>query len=186
MYEFLSYRPVQPDDAKLLLDWRTSARITQFMLTDVPYDIERQRGWIERCASRDDYHHRIICIEGRDVGYTSLTITDRANSIGEVGAYVGDEAVSPALSAFNFIGTLNHAFCTLGLHKLVNHIVHWNDRVVRSQVFNGYRHVGVLKNHVFKNGACHDLHIFEQEAAEWRAFRKKFPDTRDWDGNETE
>ncbi|MFT3998194.1 MAG: GNAT family N-acetyltransferase [Asticcacaulis sp.] len=185
MYDFLSYRTVQADDAKMLLDWRTSPRITQYMLTDVPYDIARQTAWIERCATRDDYHHRIIRIEGRDVGYCSITLTDRANGIGEIGVYVGDPDVSTTQSAYNFLGTLNHAFCTLNLHKLVNHVVHWNDRVVRAQAFNGYRHVGVLKNHVLKDGVRHDLHIFEQEADEWRAFRKKFRDTRDWDGNET-
>ncbi|MDC7682757.1 GNAT family N-acetyltransferase [Asticcacaulis sp. BYS171W] len=185
MAEFLSYRPITPDDAMLLLDWRTAPHITRYMLTDVPYDIERQKAWIERSNARDDYHHRIIQIHGKDVGFCSLTVTDKANQIGEVGVYIGDPEVPVALSMYNFLGTLNHAFFTLGLHKLVNHVVDWNDRVIRTQAFIGYRHVGVLKNHALKDGVRHDLHIFEQEASEWAAFRKKFRDTRDWDGNET-
>jgi len=185
MYDFLSYRPVTTDDAKRLLDWRTAPQVTRYMLSEVTYDIARQQAWIERSQARDDYHDRIIRIEGRDVGYTSLTLTDRVNGIGEVGVYIGDDQASPALSVYNFVGTLNHAFCTLGLHKLVNHVVAWNSRVIRTQTFIGYRHVGVLKNHILKDGARHDLHIFEQEAGEWAAFRKKFNDTRDWDGRET-
>lgn len=185
MYSFLTYRSVTIDDAKLLLDWRTAPHITRYMLSDVPYDIERQRAWIERSHSRDDYAHAIIQIEGRDVGYSSITVTDARNSIGEIGVYVGDLDAPKALTIYNFVGTLNHAFFTMGLHKLVNHVIAWNDRTVRAQAFNGYRHVGVLKDHVLKDGVRHDLHIFEQSAAEWAEFRKKFSDNRNWWGEET-
>jgi RimJ/RimL family protein N-acetyltransferase len=185
MYKFLSYRPVAPDDAKMLLDWRTAPHITQYMLTDVPYDIERQTAWIERCNGRDDYQHCIIQIEGRDVGYTSITITDKHSQIGELGVYIGDQDAPKAMTIYNFVGTLNHAFFTMGLHKLVNHIVDWNARTIRAQTFNGYRHVGVLKDHALKDDMRHDLHIFEQSAAHWAEFRKKFPDNRNWWGEET-
>ena len=70
MYSFLSYRPVIPGDARMLLDWRTAPHVTKYMLTDVPYDIARQTAWIERSKTRDDYHHCIIQIEGLDVGYS--------------------------------------------------------------------------------------------------------------------
>ncbi len=185
MYKFLSYRRPNVDDAKLLLDWRTAPHITQYMLTDVPYDLERQKAWIERSNARDDYQHAIIQVEGRDVGYASITITQMDWRIGELGVYIGAEDAPRALTVYNFVATLNHAFFTMGLHKLVNHVVAWNDRTVRAQAFNGYRHVGVLKDHALKDGIRHDLHIFEQGAAEWAQFRVKFDDSRNWDGEET-
>ncbi len=185
MYSFLGYRRPTADDARLLLDWRTAPHITQYMLTDVPYDIERQKAWIERSNARDDYAHAIIRIEGRDVGYASITVTQPQWGIGELGVYVGAADAPPALTVYNFVGTLNHAFFTMGLHKVVNHVVAWNDRTVRAQAFNGYRHVGVLKDHALKDGIRHDLHIFEQTAAEWAQFRRKFNDTRNWWGKET-
>lgn len=185
MYDFLSYRPVVAEDARLLLDWRTAPHVASNMLTDVSYDIERQAGWIESCNAREDYRHSIIRIEGRDVGYTSITVTDARNGIGEIGCYIGEANASGAMTVYNFVGTLNHAFFTMGLHKLVNHIVAWNDRVLRVQRFNGYRHIGVLKEHVLKEGSRHDLHIFEQSAAQWAEFRAKFRDNRNWWGEET-
>lgn len=185
MYDFLSYRPVVADDARMLLDWRTAPHITQYMLTDVPYDIERQKQWIERCNARDDYQHAIIRIEGRDVGYASITVTDRQSQIGEIGVYIGDASAPKELTIYNFVGTLNHAFFTMGLHKLVNHVVDWNSRTVRLQQFNGYTHVGVLKDHARKGDIRHDLHIFEQSAAHWAEFRAKFRDNRNWWGEET-
>lgn len=185
MFKFLSYRRPVVDDAKLLLDWRTAPHITKYMLTDVPYDIERQKAWIERTNVRDDYQHAIIQIEGRDVGYVSITVTDKQSQIGELGVYVGDPDAPRELTIYNFVGTLNHAFFTMGLHKVVNHVVDWNERTIRLQQFNGYRHVGVLKDHTLKDGIRHDLHIFEQSAAQWAEFRKKFNETRNWDGQET-
>jgi RimJ/RimL family protein N-acetyltransferase len=185
MYDFLSYRPVVPDDARMLLDWRTAPHITQYMLTDVPYDIERQAQWIVRSNARDDYQHSIIRIEGRDVGYASITVTNAKSGIGEIGVYIGDAEAPKELTVYNFVGTLNHAFFTMGLHKLVNHVVAWNDRTLRAQKFNGYSHVGVLKDHALKDGIRHDLHIFEQSAAQWAEFRKKFRDIRNWLGEDT-
>lgn len=185
MYDFLSYRRITPDDARLLLDWRTAPHITKYMLTDVPYDIARQTAWIERCNARDDYEHCIIRIEGRDVGYASITVTDQQSGIGEIGVYIGDAAAPKELTIYNFVGTLNNAFFTMGLHKIVNHVVAWNDRTVRLQAFNGYRAVGVLKDHTLKDGIRHDLHIFEQSAAHWAEFRRKFKDNRNWWGEET-
>jgi len=184
VYKFLSYRPVTEDDAQRLLDWRTAPHITQYMLTDVPYDIERQKAWIERCSTRDDYQHAIIRIEGRDVGYASITVTDSRAGIGEIGVYIGDDAAPKELTIYNFVGTLNHAFFTMGLHKIINHIVAWNERTVRLQAFNGYSHVGVLKDHALKDGVRHDLHIFEQSAAHWAEFGKKFKDSRNWWGED--
>ncbi len=61
------------------------------MLTDVPYDIDRQTAWIERSNARDDYQHAIIQVEGRDVGYASITVTQADWRIGELGVYIGAE-----------------------------------------------------------------------------------------------
>lgn len=185
MLDFITYRPITADDARQLLDWRTSPEIAARMLTEVPYDIERQKGWIERSNARDDYAHRILQVQGRDVGYVSITVTDARNAIGEIGIYIGAADVPHALSAFNFVLNLNHAFFTLKLHKIVNHVMGSNPRVAKAQAFNGFRPVGVLKEHILKDGARHDLHIFEQTASEWALFREKFKDTRDWDGNPT-
>ncbi len=185
MYSFLSYRRPTTDDARMLLDWRTAPHVAPYMLTEVPYDIDRQKAWIERSNARDDYQHAIIQIEGKDVGYVSITVVNPRWGIGELGVYMGDLDVPRELSMYNFIGTNNHAFFTMGLHKLVNHIVAWNARVLKMQAFNGYRHVGALKEQVLKDGTRHDLHIFEQTVAEWAQFRTKFSDTRNWWGEET-
>ncbi|HEV2673296.1 MAG TPA: GNAT family protein [Aliidongia sp.] len=179
---FLTYRPVAIDDAEMLLRWRTSPTIGQYMLTEVDQDTDRQRSWIAGTNARTDLVHRIIRVKGEDVGYCSVKITDATARIGTVGIYIGEPGTPTSLSAFNFIHILNHAFHPMGLHKIVNHILATNDRLLPAQKFNGYRHVGTLREHVLKHGQWLDMHIFEQTERDWMAFRCKFEDWRDLDG----
>jgi RimJ/RimL family protein N-acetyltransferase len=180
--DILSFRKPTPDDARLILDWRTAPHVASYMLSKIDYDLEKQRAWLGACENRSDYHHRLIVISDKPVGYTSLTITDPDTGIGEVGAYIGDVEAPRALTAFNFISTLNHAFYTLKLFKIVNHIIGFNERIVRAQRYNNYRHVGVLRQQVRLGEVLADLHIFEQFASDWALFRTRYKDKRDWDG----
>jgi len=178
---FLTYRPVSLDDAEMLLRWRTSPEIGRYMLTEVDQDIDRQRNWITATNARSDLVHRIIQVKGADVGHCSITVTDESSGTGTVGIYIGEAETPTSLSAFNFVHILNHAFFSMRLHKIVNHILATNDRLLPAQKFNGYRHVGTLREHVVKHGQRVDMHIFEQSARDWAAFRLKFQDWRDLD-----
>jgi RimJ/RimL family protein N-acetyltransferase len=180
----LTYRPIAEDDAAMLLRWRTDPAIAQHMLTEVSPDLERQRAWVAGANARGDFVHRIMEVAGAPVGYCSITVTDTAAGIGAVGVYVGERSAPVAVTAFNFIHILNHAFFALGLHKMVNQIVAGNDRVIPAQKFNGYRHVGTLREQVVKQGGRHDLLLFEQLAEDWKQFRRKFGDWRDLDGRD--
>ncbi|HTH98108.1 MAG TPA: GNAT family protein [Stellaceae bacterium] len=179
---YLTYRPIVEDDAGLLLRWRTAPEISRFMLTEVSSDPARQREWLRASAGRSDMIHRIMQVHDHDIGYCSIKVVDADAGVGTVGVYVGESGTPTALTAFNFIHILNHAFCAMGLHKIVNHILAINDRLLPAQKFNGYRHVGVLKEHAVKAGHRFDMHIFEQMASEWLEFRRRFGDWRDLDG----
>lgn len=180
----LTYRRPALDDAERLLGWRTRPDITRFMFTDIEHDVEKQRAWLAACETKPGFVHRIICIGAKPVGYASITVVDAAAKVGTVGVYLADIQNQPGVTAFNFIHALNHAFYTVGLNKIVNHILEGNTRVIRAQKYNGYRHVGVLRQHVRKYEKLHDVYVFEQLRAEWVRFREKFRDYRDFDGVE--
>lgn len=178
----LRFRPLAADDAEMILRWRTDPEITRFMVTDVEYDVEKQRQWIERSAARTDFVHRIMCVKDRPVGYASVTVTDPVERVGAIGLYVGEPDVPRIVTAFNFLPILNHAFYAMGLNKLANQVLGINDRVLKAQSFNGYRHVGVLPDHVVKDGRTIDVHLFEQTRDEWSRFRMRYKHWQDMDG----
>lgn len=185
MYEFLSYRQITQADAALLLGWRRSPHVARYMLTQIDDDIEKQKDWIRRSTQSSGFQHRIICIEGKDVGYCSITVRDPLAGTGELGVYIGEPDTPRELSIYNFLGTTNHAFFSMGLNKIVNRIVENNPRTVRLQAFNGYRQVGTLRAEMALDGQLLDVHVFELSKAHWHEFRKKFNYYKDWDGNLT-
>ena len=185
MHEFLSYRKITLSDAQLLMGWRSAPHVAQFMLTQIERDLSKQIDWIMRCSNRSDYDHRIIQIHNKDVGYCSITTRDSLAQIGELGVYIGDLNTPRQLSIYNFLGTMNHAFFTIGLKKIVNQISENNPRTIRSQRFNGYEYAGCIPSKFDDSAASHKMHIFEINKQRWYEFRKKFGYFKDWDGNLT-
>jgi RimJ/RimL family protein N-acetyltransferase len=185
MYEFLSYRPISEDDAELLLRWRRAPHVARYMLSQVDDDIKKQRDWISRRSDSSDFQHRVICIEGKDVGYCSITVRDQVTRTGELGVYIGERDTPRELSIFNFLGTTNHAFFKMGLDRILNRIVENNPRTLKLQAFNGYRSAGVLPSEIVLNGHALDVHLFGMSKTDWHEFRKKFNYYKDWDGNPT-
>lgn len=184
MTQSLRFRLPTADDAALLLAWRRLPEIAAQSFSEVPDDIDRQRAWIEKSNARTDYIHRIIQVDGVDVGYGSITITHADWKIGTIGLYMGDRRGRIGIGALNFAPMLNHCFYTLGLRKLVNQVFDSNERVLKGQTMLGYRHVGVLKEQALKDGVPRDVHLFEMLAADWTAIRHRFGLFCDMDGRQ--
>ncbi|MBP7339076.1 GNAT family protein [Niveispirillum sp.] len=178
----LSFRLPTPDDAALLLGWRRLPEIASQSFSEVPDDVDRQRAWIEKSNTRSDYLHRIIQVDGVDVGYGSITVTHAEWRIGTIGVYMGDRRGRTGIGALNFAPMLNHCFHRMGLRKLVNQIFAENEKVLKGQTLLGYRHVGVLKEQALKDGQPRDVHLFEMLAEDWAAKRHRFGLLYDLDG----
>ena len=168
--------------APLLLDWRTRPDIADKMLSDVAPDLDRHMEWFRRCASRTDYVHRLLCVDGTPVGYVSITITHAAWRIATLGTLVGEDQARTGAAVTFFAYCLNHIFYTLGMRKVVNQILGSNERVWKGQEIIGYRLVGTHRDHVLKNGRAEDLHIYEMARADWTARRRRFGVYEDMDG----
>lgn len=181
----LSYRqPVTDADAALLLDWRLRPEIARHSFTRIENDLDKQRAWLARANARDDFHHRIIQVDGVPVGYASITVTQPEWGVATLGVYMADRRGRTGAGPLNFTHILNHVFFALKLRKVVNQIMADNERVVRGQTLLGYRHVGVLKEQALKDGVAHDVHIFEMLAADWVKTRLRFGEYADMDGVE--
>jgi RimJ/RimL family protein N-acetyltransferase len=183
----LRFRPPLLQDAALLMAWRSTPEVTDNSFTDIDDDLDRQCAWIERSAQRNDFLHRIIQVEGVDVGYVSIsTVAPGCLAhwlVGSVGVYMGDKRGRTGIGALNFAPVLNHCFYRLGLRKVLNQIFADNEKVRRGQTMLGYRHVGVLEAHAVKPGQPpRDVHLFEMTAAAWAKARPRFGIDYDLDG----
>lgn len=162
------------DDAELILDWRTSPDITRHMYTDVEYDLDKQRAWLERCRTREDYRHFLMLVDERPVGFLCFHNIDWHNKHCSNGSYVGVPGQESQM-----IGALctwfihDYVFYHLSMHKMFTTFMGSNERVIKGQIVNGLRHVGTFKEHILKNDIYHDVEIFELLKTEWDACKRR-------------
>jgi len=156
------FRHPHAKDAAMLLDWRTRPDVTRYMFTDIadPSE-ERQRAWLAAMDTRDDYRHFVIEAEGRPIGYASYNGIDWINRHCSSGLYVGDPVDRRRYAGFLAPFIHDYCFYALGMEKLINEYMDGNDRLIRCQYLCGYRLVGVLKRHIWKNDSWHDVHLME-------------------------
>jgi RimJ/RimL family protein N-acetyltransferase len=164
----MRFRKPHADDAAQLLAWRTDPFITRFLFTDLENaTVDTQRAWLERVASREDFCHFMMCDGDRPVGYLSYSDIDRVNRRCTSGSYIGVPEERTRVGAVLHPYIMDYCFDVLGMHKIVNEFMAGNDKVIKIQRLLRFRHVGTYRDHVFKNGAWHDVHAFEQTHEEW-------------------
>lgn len=156
------FRHPTPDDAAMILDWRTRPDVTRYMYTDIENpDVERQRAWIIAMSERQDYRQFVIEAEGRPIGYLSFSDIDQINRRCSSGLYVGEPSDRRRFAGFLAPYIFDYCFYSLDMNKHVNTYMEGNERLIRNQLLVGYREVGVLRQHVWKYGRWHDVIMLE-------------------------
>lgn len=171
----LRFTRVTENDAELLLKWRTSPEITKGMFTDlVNPSVGSQRRWIASLADRDDYRAYMICDDNTPVGFLCFADIDHHNRKCSTGSYIYERAARLKYGVTLHTYICNYVFHHLNMNKIVNQVMNANDKVVKLQLLHKTRLVGVLKQHIFKNGEFHDVHLFEQLKQDWLEQKQHF------------
>lgn len=146
----ISFREVSISDARLILDWRTKKRVSQFMLTEVAYDISAQEQWIRSCYSKPDYYHWIVQIGGKDAGLINIVDWDKQKASASWGYYIGDDN---ALGFGGMVPPLFYNFCfnTLGIKLLSADVFYSNTSTIKLHLLHGYQFAPEGDHVVIKN-----------------------------------
>ena len=171
----LNFRRMRESDMQNVLDWRVKPDVAQFMLTEVAYDMERQRRWFARIDASPNDEYRIIESDRTPVGVLSLSEIDRANRHATWGLYLGEKMNSPVggmipIYFYNYV----FARADLNLHKLHGKVLENNTNMRKMHETCGYRQVGVHKNHVLRDGQFMDVYVVELLRDTWLSQGKRF------------
>lgn len=170
-----TFRKPAPDDAAMLLAWRTDPVVTRFMFTDLEHaDVDKQRAWLAAMETRRDFRHFIVEHDGAAVGYLSYSEIDWTHKRCATGSYMATPQARRMLAGYLHAFIMDYACYVMGMHKVVNYFMAGNDNVVKMQRILKCREVGVLKEHVCKYGVFHDVHVFETLESEWRNHARAF------------
>ena len=164
---------IEEQHLQQILDWRTSENVTRFMYTDIEYNLDNQKKWLEKI--RADENGRYYLMEYRDelIGFISLTDIQWAHKRATWNFYIGNMKYA-MLAGFLGAYIYNYAFNELGLEKLNGEVMDTNEGVRKLHIKQGAREVGMLEQHIYKNGVWHDVYMFEMTKKHWQEVGTKF------------
>lgn len=133
MSSAIKFKKICVNDAKLILEWRTSERVTNFMNTDLEYNLSDQIDWINNLKKSETSYYWVIQINNTSIGLIYITNLNISQKSASWGYYIGDE---------NFLGL--GSLVPPYLYNFLFNELHLN--VLQAEVF--YDNLTVIKMHL--------------------------------------
>ena len=178
-----SLREVTPDDAELILKWRTSEKVTKFMNTDVVYDMDAQKQWISGCYDKETYYHWIILYEKSPVGLFYVQDYCEQKKTTSWGFYIGENNLD-GLGGFIPPFFYNWVFYRLGVSEVKVEVFYSNLSVIRLHQLHGYKFTPTFDRVIHKKNKDILLVSMSLRTSDWdhnryKKFQMKFP-VKNW------
>jgi UDP-4-amino-4,6-dideoxy-N-acetyl-beta-L-altrosamine N-acetyltransferase len=170
-----SLRAIRPEDMEMIRLWRNLPKVADYMFTDHVIGPEEHAAWFSRVLKDPSCKYWIIVCDGEDVGVANLYEIDPVNRRCSWGFYVA----SPNVRGKN-VGThaeytvLNYVFDQLKFEKLCCPVFSFNRGVIELHRRFGFVQEGLLRKHIWKRGAFHDVVHLAILKEEWGAMRARF------------
>jgi len=173
--EKIVLRPMELEDQEMVMKWRTLPQITRYMNTDSTTDIEKQKEWFQKQEQLESSYQWIIEWNGKPVGVTSIAEVDREKGTCTRGTYVAEEA-ERSFGMITDIYANQHDFIfeKLRLNKIEIEVFQENRFVVKLNKMCGFQEVGILENHVEKNGKKYNIVKLELTKEKWKKKKKNW------------
>lgn len=169
----MKWLKIKQSHLKQILDWRTSAFVTQYMYTDIPYNLDNQQKWFEKISQDENGLYWVMEQKDQLIGFVSITNIDWHNKRGEWNYYIGEEKYG-MLGGFIGAYVYNYAFNELGLEKIQGAVMAGNVGVRKIHTKLGDREVGFYEKHILKNDEWHDVYLYEITKERWNEKGAKF------------
>jgi len=171
---------LEEEHLELVMGWRAKPEVAQHMFTNIDQDIEKQRRWFNKINKDDAYQYWIVLYNNIPIGLVNLAAIDRTNRRCTAGYYIG-ELKYRSLGALIPPYLYNYVFKEMGFKKIYGEVIAENATILKIHALQGYRQVGVCKEHVLKDGNFHDVVLIELLAESWLEQKRYQRDTASFD-----
>ena len=176
----ISLREVTLDDAELILKWRLSDKVNNFMNSDVLNDLDRQKQWISDSYDKGHYYHWIILQEKLPIGLINIQNYSKKNKTASWGFYIGEENLDGHYGGFIPPIFYNWVFKTLGVTKINIEVFFNNINVIKMHQQHGYKFTPKLDRVIHKKNKDVLLVGMSLNSNDWnynryKKFQKIFP-----------
>jgi UDP-4-amino-4,6-dideoxy-N-acetyl-beta-L-altrosamine N-acetyltransferase len=169
----LRFIKLREEHLELVLRWRTQPEVTQYMFTDVEYDLDRHKAWFAQIATDDSRSYWLISLDDRLIGLVSLHEINLHHKRCSWAFYIGEEdcrLFGGMIAPYVY----HYVFEVLGFKKITGEVMEGNENVRKMHVVQGCREVGIFKEHIYKYDRYHDIYLFEMLESDWEGLRIRY------------
>lgn len=156
-------RALEPEDSTISIEWRNSSEIWDMLLGRryfVSKDFERK--WVETAGNNSSQLKLAICDKKHNkyIGNIYLSDIDFFNRSASFAILIGDAHYwGGGFGSEATMLILHHAFYDLGLERIESRQLLNNEGSIKLHKKCGFKHEGILRNYVFKNGMFQDVNL---------------------------
>src|SRR5882762_10713829 len=164
----VTLRPAREDDAQHFVRWFADMEITRFLGRRMAITLEQEQDFLKKIGESKDDVWWVVEADGKAIGATGIHRIDWLDANATTGIMIGEKASwgkGYATDAMRL--RTRYAFRELNLHKLMTEVFVSNVASRRALEKNGYRSIGVSRDHFFTLGRWHDIWHGEVLREDW-------------------
>jgi RimJ/RimL family protein N-acetyltransferase len=166
--DHVTLRPADDSDPPRFVPWIADMEVTRYMGRRIGMALYQEVDFFKRVGEAKDSVLWIIEADGETVGATGIHEIDWPNAHGKTGILIGvKDKWGKGIASEAMRLRTRYAFRELNLHKLMTEVFVENAASKRALEKNGYRTVGIRKEHFFTGGSWHDVWLGEVTREEW-------------------
>ena len=154
-------------DRHAILAIRNEPGVRRNMYTADPIPPDRHAAWLAATLADPAVDYFIAALDGAPVGALAFSRIDRTHARADWAFYLSEGVQGRGLGRAMEAAALRHAFTELALEKLNCEVIASNAAVVRLHERNGFRHEGLRRAHVVREGGVEDAVLMGQLRTEW-------------------
>lgn len=155
----LIMRKIEEKDLEILMKWRNSQEVSDFLCSDFVYTLEGQKKWFNKIKN-DEKNIYLIVESGERFGEARINNIDNVNKKCEIGAHIGELSFKgKGLGKEIFRSLVDYCFNKLGMNKVYLRVFKFNKIAIHVYEKLGFKTEGILKEDIFKKGKFEDIMV---------------------------
>ena len=150
-------RPVNIDDAKLILNWRNQDFVRVNMYNNHIISYDEHMKWFNKMLNDKSSKYFIYEREQEPIGVISFYEINLETKKASWAFYLGDEKFRGAGVEMEQLA-LDYAFSKLGLYKLYCEVLSFNSSVIEFHKKFGFRVEGIKRKDYYRDGCYYDIY----------------------------
>ena len=164
----MTLRPADDGDPPRFVPWFADMEVTRYLGHRMAVALYQEEEILKKFGESSDQLFWMIDADGETIGATGIHRIDWISRHGTTGIVIGAKRAWGKGNATDAMRLrTRYAFRELDLHKLMTEVFVSNEASRRALERNGYRSVGVRREHFFSGGRWHDIWLGEVLRDDW-------------------